>query len=84
MSFDLRACREKERLADGRVDAMNSQGHESLWHNSEWSRLSVKLSTASIGRLGEQQRTVALSKPRELEMWITGRCKRRIQGREEI
>jgi hypothetical protein len=84
MSFDLRACREKERLADGWVDAMNSQGHESLEHNSEWSRLSAKLSMASIGRLGEQHMTGALGRPREVEMWVTGRCEQRIQGREEI
>jgi hypothetical protein len=44
----------------------------------------VKFSTASIGRLGEQQRTGALSKPRELEMWTTGRCEQRIREREEI
>jgi hypothetical protein len=44
----------------------------------------VKLSTASIGRLGEQQMTGALSKPREVEMSVTGRCERRIRGREEI
>jgi hypothetical protein len=35
-------------------------------------------------RLREQQMTGALSKPREVEMWITGRCERRIRGREEI
>jgi hypothetical protein len=39
---------------------------------------------ASIGRLGEQQRTGALSKPQKLEMWVTGRCEQRIQGREKI
>jgi hypothetical protein len=39
---------------------------------------------ASIGRLGEQQRTGALSKPREVDMWVTGRCERRIRGRKEI
>jgi hypothetical protein len=44
----------------------------------------VKSATASVGRLGEQQMTWALSKPRELEMWVTGRYKWRIQGREEI
>jgi hypothetical protein len=40
--------------------------------------------TASIERLGEQQRMGALSKPRELEIWVTGRCEQRIRGREEI
>jgi hypothetical protein len=40
--------------------------------------------TASIGRLGEQQRTGVLSKRREVEMWVMGRCERRIRGREEI
>jgi hypothetical protein len=44
----------------------------------------VTLSTASIGRLGEQQRTGALSEPRELEMWVTGRREQRIREREEI
>jgi hypothetical protein len=39
---------------------------------------------AFIGRLGEQQRTGALSKSREVGMYVTGRCERRIQGREEI
>jgi PIN domain nuclease of toxin-antitoxin system len=42
------------------------------------------LSTASIWRLGEQQRTGALSKPRELEMWVTGRCEQGILEIEEI
>jgi hypothetical protein len=46
--------------------------------------LSARLSTASIGRLAEQQMTVALSKPREVEMWVTGRCELRMLGREEI
>jgi hypothetical protein len=44
----------------------------------------VKLSTASIRKLGEQQRTGALSKPRELEMGVTGRCEQRSWGIEEI
>jgi hypothetical protein len=39
--------------------------------------------TASIGRLGEQQRTGALSEPREVEMGVTGRYEQRIRGREE-
>jgi hypothetical protein len=39
---------------------------------------------ASIGRLGQQQRTWALSKPRGIEMWVTGRCEQRSRGREEI
>jgi hypothetical protein len=39
---------------------------------------------ASIGRLGKQQRTGVLSKPRELEMCVMGRCEQRIRGREEI
>jgi hypothetical protein len=38
----------------------------------------------SIGRLKQQQRTGGLSKPREVEMWVTGRCEQRIRGREEI
>jgi hypothetical protein len=28
--------------------------------------------------------TGALSEPREVEMWVTGRCEQRILGREEI
>jgi hypothetical protein len=44
----------------------------------------VTLSTAFIGRLGEQQRTVALSKPQEVETWVTRRWEQRIRGREEI
>jgi hypothetical protein len=39
---------------------------------------------ASVGRLGEQQRSGALSKPREVEMWVTGRCEQRTRGREEV
>jgi hypothetical protein len=44
----------------------------------------VQLSTASIGRSEGQQRTMALSKPQEVEMWIMERCEQRIRGREEI
>jgi hypothetical protein len=44
----------------------------------------VKLSTASIGRLAVQQRTGALSKSREVEMWVTRRCEQTMRGREEI
>jgi hypothetical protein len=28
--------------------------------------------------------TRALSKPREVEIWVTGMCEQRIRGREEI
>jgi hypothetical protein len=39
---------------------------------------------ASIGRLGEQQRTGALSEPRKLEIWVTGRYEQSSPQREEI
>jgi hypothetical protein len=40
--------------------------------------------TASIGKLGGQQRTGTLSERRELEMWIMGKWEQRSQEREEI
>jgi hypothetical protein len=39
---------------------------------------------ASIGKLGGQQRTEALSELRGLEMEITGMCEQRIRVIEEI
>jgi hypothetical protein len=44
----------------------------------------VKLSTASIERLGEQQKTGALSKQQEVEIWVTRKCEQRIRGRGAI